>query len=328
MDLDKLKEILVQSKIYLKDKPKNFLCKCPYCGDHKDPKKQGHLYVSKNSAIPVAHCWFCGYAVQIPKLISDLTGDKTIANTVISEEEVQENYKKQKKISAKKRFEEYKVPQLDTDSFATKRMYIRKRTNNLIDIEKIPGLVFNFLEFFKINNLDIVGEKNTITNLEADLLQKNFVGFLSEHNTTLYCRNCDESASFKFKKVPLQVETYGMLDYWAIKNEEFNGDIAVLTEGNFNALGEYLTNSLNIKHRVRVYASGNTYSYSSLLKSVCFDNSMFKVSVVILSDNDKSKKDYSWFLHENNHIIKDCRIYVNKSGKDFGVYPQIPMQIL
>lgn len=328
MDLVKLKELLVKSNIFVKDKPKNFLCKCCYCGDHKDPRKQGHLYVSKNPKIAVAHCWFCGFAVPIPKLISDLTGDKSVYQTIISDDELQKNYAAVKKIDSKKRFEEYKIPNISLDSYEFKRMYVRKRTNNLIDIDKIPNLIFNFFEFLQINKLDIIGEKNVITNYEADMIQKSFVCFLSEHNTTLYCRNSDESSSFKFKKIVLQNESYGLLDYWSLKVDDPFRDMVVLTEGIFNATGEYVTDSLKIKDRVKVYASGNTFSYGSLLKSVCLDNNIFKASVVILSDNDKTKKDYKWFLKENSHIIQDCRIYINKCGKDFGVFPQIPVQIL
>ena len=328
MNLENLKQILVAANILIKDRSKNFLCKCVYCGDHKDSKKQGHLYVSKTSNMPVAHCWFCGVAVPISKLISDLTGDKLKYQTVITDDEIQKSYNDHKKISPQKRYVDYKIPTIDIDSFQIKRLYIKKRTNNSIDIEKIPRLIFNFLDFFKLNNLDVVGEKNIISNFEIDLIQKNFVGFLSNHNTTLYCRNCDESSDFKFKKIVLQNESYGLLDYWSISVEDPVRNIVVLTEGNFNAIGEYISDSLNIKDKVKVYASGNTFSYGELLKSVCLDNNLYKANVIILSDDDKQKHNYFKFLKTNNHIIKECKIYINKSGKDFGIFPQIPIRIL
>ena len=328
MDLVKLKEILVESKIFVRDRPKNYICICPYCKDHPDPRKKGHLYVSKNASIPVAHCWFCGCGVPIPKLIQDLTGNKDLSKQVISDEELQEGQKNQKKYVSKKRFEELKIPSLDLNSYQNKRLYVRKRTNNQIDIEKIPGLVLNFLEFFKLNNIDIVGENKEISNREMDLLQTNFVGLLGEHHTFLYCRNIDPTATFKFRKIPLQVDTLHLLEYWAIKVEDRTRDTVVLSEGNYNILGEYINDSLGLKDKIRVYAAGNSFSYSALLKSVCFDQCLYKTNVIILSDDDKKSYHYSKFLNENKHIIKTCKIYINKNGKDFGIFPQIPSQIL
>ena len=328
MNLEKLKQILIDNKIFVKDKSKNFIAVCPFCNDHPDPKKKGHLYISKNVSIFVYHCWFCGCSGPITKLIKYITGDSEIYKTVISDEEIQENYKKPKKYVSKKRFEELKIPQIDFGNFQNKKLYVRKRTNNQIEIEKIPGLVFNFLDFFRINNIDIVGENKEISNREIDLLQSNFVGLLGEHHTFLYCRNIDPNATFKFRKIPLQIDTLHLLEYWAIKVEDPTRDTVVISEGNYNILGEYISDSLKIKDSVRIYAAGNSFSYSALLKSVCFDLCLYKTNVIILSDNDKKSYHYKKFLDENKHIIKTCKIYMNKSGKDFGIFPQLPSQIL
>ena len=221
MNLENLKQILIDSKIFIKEKSKNYSCICPFCGDHPDPKKKGHFNVSKQQNLPVAHCWYCGHSTSIVKLIKDLTGNPNKYKEVISEEELAESQKKQKPVSShKKRFEEFKVPVLNCESFSSKRLYIRKRTNNQIEINKISGLVFNFLEFFHINHLDLVGEGKQLSNFEVDMLQQNFVGFLGEHNTILYCRSIDDNSKYKFKKVILQNDSYSLLEYWAIKFED------------------------------------------------------------------------------------------------------------
>jgi len=326
MDLDKLKLILTENKIFVEDKTKNFICKCPYCGDHPNPRKQGHLYVSKNSEIPVAHCWFCTGAWPIPKLIKDLTGDKNLYKEVITEEELNTSYQKGKQYSAKQRTVKYKVPELSED-FSAKKMYIRSRTGNKLTAEEVPNLILNFTEFCSLNRLDIVGENNVVSNHEMDLLQNQFVGFLSNNHSILYCRNVDPNSKFKFRKIPLQTDGLLLLDYWKI-DVDMNSNLIVMAEGNFDILSEYGFDSLNLKDKARIYVGGNTFAYSSLLKSVCFDEDLYRADVVILSDSDKPAYWYKKFLKENSHIIKTCKIYMNKSGKDFGVFPPRPSQIV
>jgi len=327
MDIERLKLILIENKIYLDDKPKNFICICPYCSDHPDPRKKGHLYVSKNSEVPVAHCWYCNNAVSIPKLITDLSGNKNLYKEVINDDELKNSYQKSKQYSAKKRTVSYKLPNTAEERFSEKKIYIRKRTGNKITAEEVPNLVLNFFEFLKINNLDIVGQGKLVSDWEADILHRNFVCFLSANNTLLYCRNIDDKATFKFKKVPLQTDPLYLLDYWKIPICSY-GNTIVLSEGNFDILSEYAFDSLGLKDKVRLFASGNTFSYGSLLKSVCYDESIYKADIVILSDTDKPAYWYNKMRKENSHLIKTCKIYMNKRGKDFGVFPPVPSQIV
>jgi len=327
MDIEKLKQILIENKIFVSDKTKNFICVCPYCSDHPNPRKKGHLYVSKNSDMPVAHCWFCNGGWPIPKLISDLTGNKVLYKEVISDDELNGAQQKSKQYSEKKRTIEYKVTNISNDTFSEKKMYIRKRTGNKMTAEQVPNLILNFTEFFYKNNLDIVGEGKLISNYEMDLLQNKFIGFLGAHNTLLYCRNINDDATFKFKKIPLQTDGLFLLDYWKI-NCDANSNLVVLAEGNFDILSEYAFDSLGLKDKARMFVGGNTFAYSSLLKSVCYDESLYKVDVVILSDTDKPAHWYRKFLKDNSHIIRGCKIYMNKRGKDFGVFPPVPSQII
>jgi len=325
MDLDRLKTILIESKIFLSDKNKNFICICPYCGDHKNPLKKGHLYVSKNSDIPVAHCWYCNGGWPITKLITDLTGDKVLYKQIITDEELEGSYNKSREYTTKKRVRTFKVPEIG-DAFSQKKLYIRKRTGNKLTAEEIPNLILNFTEFLNMNHLDIVGEGKTISDWEMDMVQNQFVGFLSSNHTLLYCRSVDDNAKFKFKKIPLQSDKLLMLDYWKIPRYG-DSSLIVFSEGNFDILSEYAFDSLGLKDKARMYVSGNTFSYASLIKSVCFDEALYKVDVVILSDTDKPAFWYKKMLRENAHVIKSCKIYMNKRGKDFGVFPPEPSQI-
>lgn len=325
MNLDELKKTLIDNKLFVDDKSKNFIAICPYCGDHPNPRKRGHLYISKNDSIPVVHCFYCNKSVPIPQFIIDVTGNKERVKDIIDVSKIQKeaNYS-----VSKDKIKKYKLPILNTELFPFKSAYIRNRTGNKIELEKIPNLIFNFDEFFRYNYLNIVGEGKTLSNFEFDLLQNQFVGFLSKNHSTVYCRSVDDAAIYKFKKIPLQESPFLLLDYWEITNNENSGDTVMLTEGIFNALGEYVSDSLQMKNRVITYASGNSFSYPSLLKSVCFDHSLFNTNVVILSDNDKTTHSYNKFLQESDHVIKTYKAYINKNGKDFGVFPQRPAELL
>jgi len=325
MNLDKLKQILVDNKIFVSETIKNYICICPYCLDHPDPKKKGHLYISKSEDIPVGHCWFCNGAWPIPLIIKDLTGNKNLYREVISDEELKTSYKQIRTSTSK--ITEFKIPNIDENSFLEKKMYIRRRSGNKTKAEDVPNLVLDILNFFHINNLDIIGKGKILSDYEADMLSRSFVGFLGCNNSILYCRNIDSNSKFKFKKIPIQTNPLLLLDYWKIPMNNM-GELVVMSEGNFDILGEYSFDSLGIKNRVKLYASGNTFSYGSLLKSICYNENLYKVDVIILSDDDKPAYYYKKFLQQNDHIIKTCKIYMNRAGKDFGVFPIIPTQIL
>lgn len=326
MNLDRLKQLLVDSKILIEDKSKNFICKCCYCGDHKDPHKQGHLYVSKKHDVPLYHCFYCNAAGPITKLVVDISSSKNLINEIFTQEEINGIQQTKKTISSKSRFRKLKIPAINISAFPNKSLYIKKRSSQSVDVEKIPNLIFNFLEFIHINNLDIIGRDKQISDFEADMINKNFVCFLGQHNSLLYCRNINSDSNYKFKKIVVQDDSFEFLDYWAIPYN-LKSNKVVLSEGNFNILCEYNYDTLNIKNDVCVYASGNSFSYQSLLKSVCFDYCLYQCDVIILGDNDKKLWTYNKFLEESKHVISTCKIYINKTGKDFGEKPINPVLI-
>lgn len=327
MNLEKLVAILKQNKLYIKETSKNVIVRCPVCNDHPNPKKWGHMYVSKDPSIPTAHCFYCNCGLTISNLIRKLTGSSATANEVISADEEKKAQTSQSKIRKfKERTRQLKVPAIGFESFLNKRLYIKRRTLNKIEITDIPNLVFDFGEFFRINGLNLVGagDDKILSNQEFDLLSTYFVGFLSHNHTTLYCRCIEPTVWFQFKKISLQPDSLSLLDYWSIPGGNIDSGTVVLSEGNFDILGEYVSDSLKLKGNVLCYASGNSFSYSSLLKSVCFNENLYKCNVTILSDNDKKPEWYRKFKKENSHIIKKLEIWGNKTGKDFGVFPVVP----
>lgn len=321
INLDEIRKILKASKIYVKENNKNFVCACPYCGDHRNVNKRGHLYVSKDESIPVSHCWLCNISVPISKLLFDLTGkndDKVI--------KLDRKIQRCNVCNNNCKIKTYKLPVLIPSKFPYKNSYIQKRTFGLIDTLKIPNLIFDSDEFFKINNIDPIRDLK-LTQWELTLLQHNFVIFLSKHHTMLYCRNINPDTEIKFRKIFLQRNnTEKLLDYYEIDLHRPYSNTIILSEGNFDILGCYVHNSLNLNDKVNTYASGCTFSYGELLKSVCYDKSIYNADVYILSDNDKQQWHYKNFI-KNAFMASSINIVYNRFGKDFGVDEQQAIKV-
>jgi len=312
LDVDELKKVLISSGIFVKDTSKNFICKCPYCGDrHKGGgHEHGHLYVSKNEKVPLIHCFYCNHSSTINKLLLDLTGD-------IHKDIVDVEYRNKEYVQKKTADLNYKVPDLNMSDFPLKTLYMKRRTFSKVDVDCIPNLIFDIKEFFRLNGLKI---DDFLNPWEQQYYQDCAVGFLSKRNTLLYLRAISNDVPIKFKKVMLKSEISG-LDYYSIDNYVRTNTI-VLAEGNFDILGCYGLNTLELRDKARCYNAGCTFSYEELLKSVCIDYSIYRPDVIVLSDCDKNRWNYKNFLKNCEPFMNSCNIYYNCLGKDFGDYPQ------
>jgi len=325
MNIDKLKQLLGDFNVRIvKDTTNDFICVCPVCGDHPTLRKQGHMYVSKNVERPFAHCFFCNAQLFLPEFIKIISGDRKLSEQVISKDEIKQVEKSVSR-STRRNTRIFQIPELNVDKFKHKYDYLLQRVNSKIPIENIPNVIFDFKEFMNMNNLS-----DTDPNYEKfkELFQTNMVGFLSKNHTKIFCRNVEAGHWMKMSKVSLQAMSVEMLDYFSIPGGSPNSNLVVLGEGNFDILGEYGHDSLSLRKKSRVYAAGQSFSYASLLKSVCFFESIFRVDVVILSDSNKPDYHYINLKNNNSHVIKSIKLFYNKnSGGDFGSFPIIPYEV-
>ena len=72
--------------------------------------------------------------------------------------------------------------------------------------------------------------------------------------------------------------------------------------------------------------SGCTFSYAELLKSVCYDKSVYQGDIYILSDSDKQHYHYKKFLR-NSFTASSVNIVYNRFGKDFGERKQEAVKV-
>lgn len=326
IDVDLLRQTLKEQNVYIYENQKNLICKCIFCGDHPNIRKQGHLWVSKN--IPVCRCFLCNKSVPTRVLIDLLCGNSELTNKIIPYSSYGSYQHKQD--TSKKTYTNsisYKVPEIIPELYPAKNEYFKKRVDNTLNINNVQNkLIFDFKEFFKINKLDENKISDKLFFKNMDYMQDNFIGFLSDHSSTIYCRAITDDAKYKFRKCYLNVPTESeYLDYVSFKGNDDTQDNVVLSEGTFNILSA-IGHDVFKNEKILTYAAGQSFSYDSLLESVMYDYGVYKPNVIILSDKDKLLYNYYKFYKKYKDIIRSIRIFYNKTGKDFGEYPLNPVE--
>lgn len=201
-------------------------------------------------------------------------------------------------------------------------MYMKYRLNYEIDVTSMKNLVFDIREFVSVNDIKL----DKRTNEMMDFLQNNFIGFLSEHNSLLILRNIDPEASFRYYKLDLLDEEF--LDYYKLQGSCYDSNLVVISEGIFDIFAEQLFNTLKNKEKVKLYAASLSGSFSSLLKSLVFNEQLFRLNVIVLSHKDVDMSVYKKIKKLDNHIVDSLSVYYNSSGKDFASFPVNPVKVI
>jgi hypothetical protein len=214
------------------------------------------------------------------------------------------------------------LPKIKASEYPMKDLYIRKRFKFAnISMKRIKGLIFDVHEFINVNNIHV---DETLFRLR-DYLHNNFVGFLTDHGSTVIFRNTDHTQAMKFFKLKVQWQPF--LDYYKLQGESPNSTKIVLAEGIFDIFSEHIYNNLNIKQDVKLYASALSSKFIGLIQSVVFHEQLFRPDIVILSDRGIDKNYYSKMKYYNKHIINSLSVYYNKTGKDFNDTPVTPVRV-
>ncbi len=324
MNIDALKTILTEYKLIKQDKFDSFICICPICGDHPDPCKQGHLYISKDVNKPIYHCFFCGAASTIRSLIIDITSSISLANSVITKSEMLKSLNQTTIVKTTNKKIKYIIPELDPHKYEQKNNYLinRFKCKNIFEFVIGDNIIYDINKFIELNHIKLY-------NTEIDIfkqLHDTFIGFLCHNRSMLIFRNTDTSSTFRYYKKIIHESC--MMDYISFYGNDRSCDHIVLAEGVFDTLNVICKDAITSKFgNVKLYASGQSFSYTSLLRSICYSESLYKVNITILSDTDKMPYHYNKFIKDNSHVIRSLKIYHNKRCGDFGENPVIPVLI-
>lgn len=288
----------------------NIVVPCPWC-DVNPNRSKNHLYISTDA--PIFNCFRAGCEARgtIQKLVKKIEGSD-ISDRFINKEKLDE-LKKNKIIESKtkKHHTEYKIPEISRGQFPAKELYIKKRLKFYLEPFEVKGLIFDVYNFLKINRI----EPNDSLKKLKDFLHSNFIGFISEHHNYISFRNINSKSSFRFYKLHLQNSSF--LDYFKLNGTKKNSNSIVLSEGVFDIYTEYLFNTLNLRNSVKLYASVQSNSFTSLIKSIAFHEQVFRQNVIILSDYGVDLEYFKNLKRYNSHVIDNIDVYYNKMGKDF-----------
>jgi len=302
---------------YAKVSSKNIITKCPWC-EYKKEKKHYHLYIALEA--PIFHCWQarCEQSGFLSKLTSHIDGRDR------SEQFVDKNLIKEpvhkKLVNPLKEKKPLKLPEVNTNQFKMKTMYMKYRLGFDVDIRSLNKLVFDVREFVNMNDIKLDEKSQGL----MDFLQNNFVGFLSEHESLLVLRNIDPNSSFRYYKFDLNECDY--LDYYKIQGPAFNSNTVVISEGIFDIFVEQVFNTLKIRENIKLYSASLSGSFSSLLKSLVFYEQLYRLNVVVLSHRDVDTSVYKKLKKFDSHIIDTLSVYYNSTGKDFASFPVTPVK--
>jgi len=315
---------------YLKDKlgdhikitSKNIVTCCPWC-EYQQTKDHYHMYISLE--IPIFHCFHggCEQSGTLRKFLKRLEGHD-ISETFVDKKQFEELSKKKELFVDK---EEDKIniltPPLNKGRFVEKEFYIKNRLKFAdIPTSRIKGLIYDVDLFIEMNSIP-VGEN--LFRLR-DYLQNNFVGFLTENESTVMFRNMDHTHTMSFYKLKIQKNNF--VDYYKLPGNSPQSNKIVLAEGIFDIFTENIFDTLNLKSDVNLYASALSSKFLPLIHSIMFHEQIFQPEVIILSDRGIERKYYETMKHFNKHIIYKMTVYYNKAGKDFNETPVVPMKFV
>jgi len=299
----------------VKTNPKNIIVPCPWCDVGTNTTKS-HLWISIHD--PIFHCFRggCNQSGLIRKLTEKIEGNDT-SNTYVNQDRVKhfkvEKIKFEKNVFKPKDID---LPELNESQFALKALYIKQRFKFAnVPLSTVKGLVFDIDQLIAINNIQLDEKVLRF----KDYLQSNFVGFLTENNSCVSLRNIDPNSEFRYYKLNLQPTQ--LLDYYKLFGYKKHSRHIIMAEGIFDIYTEHIYNVLKLKNEATAYIAALSTSYAAAIKSVIFNEQIFRPIIHILSDKEIPINYYKKIMKYNKHLIDSMHVYYNKTGKDFNDTP-------
>ena len=304
--------------------------RCPFCGDSINSKFHAHFYIKcrvDDGSLMTYYCQRCGQGGVLDPYIMELLD--------VYDPDIELMYKSHKveltkriggKILTDNKIKNMKIPMpLNTRATIAKIRYVENRLGIKIrgkDIAKYK-LVFNIIDFLKINRID----KYTRDERIIQGLDNQYVGFLSINKEFLNCRNIGETDNYLKRYINYNI--FGIDDnarkFYTLKNVVncMNDIEIIIAEGPFDIIGIY-NHIYNCEDEDRIFVASLGMSCYSLILYFIKQGFIF-CNIKIFADKGVTLDFYRDIKKKLSYKFKGSIeiFYNNKKGqKDFGVRPE------
>lgn len=337
---ENLKQFLlnnISGKVVAGDK--EFLCRCPFCGDSRH-LKSAHFYINlpNSDEVPVMyHCKKCNISGVLNRTVL-----RELNVEVIEEDILSDLIKRHKKLSGNfvrgsdKNKSIYKFnTKYDLISVSEMSEWKINYINNRLGLNlsyqdmincKIVLNIENLYNTNKSNYLHFTRDKRIIKELN-----ESFIGFLGYNNGVLNMRNLRPGKVSKYidkryvnyNLFPIEY-LEGTSKYYIIPTvvDTLNPEpIKIhIAEGPFDILSIFY-NLYNGNKYNSIYASIGGKSYINLIKFFLCDLKIINTEIHIYFDNDVKKYEIEDIIYQLQHLNLDIYFHWNKfeNEKDYGV---------
>ena len=305
--------------------------RCPFCGDSAN---LGHahlsIHIDVNNPTPMMYrCLRCDSSGILDDTLLEELGlyvDYTL------HDELKKYNRKACKYSgiSMNKLEKFTIPDYSNSKIILddKLDYINHRLGTDIDIVEARGikLILDFVYFLNYNDLYKEIE-NRIGYNNIQLLQNNYLGFLSTNNNVIVFRYIKPDSKYKrYYKLKLKLNNYDKRSFYSLPMSMdlmYTNDINIhITEGTFDIISIY--KNLIQERDTDIYYASCGFGYLTVLKSLISLGINTGLNVKIYSDKDKSDYNHIDYLFNKSHIspwLDTIQFHRNnfENEKDYGV---------
>lgn len=320
--LNRLKE----NKTFRRASLDEYCMRCMICGDSKKDPNKRRLYVkiNTNDESPIVyHCHNCGSSGY---LTSDVLREFNIydlsLNSRLTAFNKEASGKVRKNYSILDKKLRVKVPKVRYSSRAEdKKRYIETRLGVDLTFEELVNMkcIFSLRDFVETNKI----EELTIGMTRANMINDDYVGFLSINNEYINFRDITDSHKLRYDKYTIIRDLPDTVKMCAIPTSvqmlTTEPIIINIAEGVFDILGLYY-NVMNKKTDNMIYVAVCGSGYMNVIKY--FIKMGFignNITINIFSDSDKDPYFYKKVIAYSKQWVGKINLIYNILEKDYGV---------